>query len=104
MVAKRRAQTFLRLKMECKTRIFYSECTKLRILHLHEQVYHLPTIHKLLREGGEKFLKWFYATGKGKCLFACIIMLPAVQGTISTQAGSGRRTVITDDIRRIVEE
>jgi len=31
-------------------------------------------------------------------------MLPAAQGTISRQAGSGRRTVITDDIRRIVEE
>jgi len=68
----------------------YSKYSKLRILHLHEQGYRLPTIHKLLkeegikatREGMAKFLKRFYTTVKGQTLIylynnvSYIIMFP----------------------------
>ena len=73
----------------------YNEYTKLRILHFHVQGYRPPAITKRLedegivvsRRGVAKFIKRFTR-----------------RGTIARQPGSGRKTKITEDIKRVVEQ
>ena len=73
----------------------YSEYTKLRILYLHTQGYHPPAIYKRLgsegitvsRKSVAKFLNRFLS-----------------RGTIDRLPGSGRKSKITDEVRRVVEE
>ena len=90
----------------------YDEYTKLRILRWYQQGIRPPTIEKRLadegikatREGVAKFIKRFRRTGTLIDLIFWLVRIFIAQGTIARQAGSGRRTVITDEIRRIVEE
>ena len=73
----------------------YSEYTKLRILHFHTQGYRPPAIQKCLNAEGiavswrgvAKFIKRFFS-----------------RGTIARQPGSGRKTKITEEVRKVVEE
>ena len=88
----------------------YNKYTKLRILRWHQQGIRPPTIAKYLaaegikvsRKGVAKFLERFLRTGRLTRLNLVAIFI--AQGTIARQAGSGRRTVITEEIRKIVEE
>jgi len=53
-----------------------------------------------------KFIKRFQQTGKLTRFDSQVTVLAMyiAEGTITQQAGSGRKTVITDEVRRIVEK
>ena len=91
----------------------YSKYCKLRILYLRRLGYCPAAITRTLRKeklkvssrGVAKFLKRFRETGTVRrcysriCLFANYTL-----GTIARAAGSGRRSVITDEVKAVVEQ
>ena len=91
----------------------YNEYTKLRILCWHQQGIRPPTITKYLaaegikvsRKGVAKFIKRFRRTSRLHDMTAILIARPLLfkAPCIARQAGSGR-TVVTEEIQRIVEE
>ena len=73
----------------------YSDYTKLRILYFHAQGYRLPAIKKhLLAEG-------IVASRRGVAKF---LDRSLRRGNIARLPGSGRKSLITDEIRRVVEQ
>ena len=73
----------------------YSDYTKLRILYFHAQGYRPPAIKKhLLAEG-------IVASRRGVAKF---LDRSLRRGNIARLPGSGRKSLITDEIRRVVEQ
>ena len=92
----------------------YNEYTQLRILQLNGQGIRLPSIAKYLavegiavsKRGIAKFLKRFFASGKlANCSSSFMLITTLVaEGTLARRPESGRKSVITYEVQRIVEE
>jgi len=90
----------------------YSEYCKLRILYLRRLGYGPAAISRILlgerlnvtSRGVAKFLKRFRQTGKELLNILLDKMLIYWLGTIRQAAGSGRRSVITAEIKDAVEQ
>ena len=59
---------------------------------------------KVSRKGVAKFKKRFYATGKLHQSFCLFVAILNAKGTIAHQPGSRRKSIITPEICKIVEE
>ena len=73
----------------------YSDYTKLRILHFHAQGYRSPAITKYLHVEGIVASR----RGVAKFLNRCLR-----RGNIARLPGSGSKSLITDEVRRVVEQ
>ena len=90
-----------------------NEYTQLQILQDGQGI-RLPSIAKYLaakgiavsKRGAAKFLKRFFVTGKlVNCSSSFMLIKTLVaEGTLARRPGSGRKSVITDEVQQIVEE